>query len=87
MQTESEVSEIKNEIGLSNCNLKQLMFGPLHLICRVNEINSNLWVRNGTSVQQQSLTYLQPHFSHSLVDADLLFVQVSAFFTLHVMNI
>ena len=66
-----------NFAGLSKETVKQVMFAPLHLLCRVNEIMCNVWVRNGHSVMQQSVTYMQPHFSHSLVDADLLFVQVS----------
>ena len=74
---ENEMRSVINQLDIKPVEMKQLMFAPLHLLCRVNEITNNLWLRNGTTVMQQALTYMQPHFSHSLVDADILFVQVS----------
>ncbi|XP_063722559.1 E3 ubiquitin-protein ligase UBR3-like isoform X2 [Symsagittifera roscoffensis] len=78
LDSPEEGRQLKDQIGLSKETVKQVMFAPLHLLCRVNEIMCNVWVRNGHSVMQQSVTYMQPHFSHSLVDADLLFVQFAA---------
>ena len=42
------------------------------------EIMSQMWVRNGLQIRGQAMTYIQCHFSNSMVDPDLLLLQICA---------
>jgi hypothetical protein len=37
-----------------------------------------MWVRNGLQIKGQAMTYIQCHFSNSMVDADLFLLQLCA---------
>ena len=40
------------------------------------EIVSQMWVRNGLQIRGQAITYIQCHFSNSMVDPDLFLLQL-----------
>jgi E3 ubiquitin-protein ligase UBR3 len=40
------------------------------------EIMSQMWVRNGLQIKGQAMTYIQCHFSNSMVDADIFLLQL-----------
>ena len=37
-----------------------------------------MWVRNGLQIRGQAMTYIQCHFSNSMVDPDLFLLQICA---------
>ncbi|XP_023241163.1 E3 ubiquitin-protein ligase ubr3-like, partial [Centruroides sculpturatus] len=43
-----------------------------------HEILSNMWVRNGLQIKGQAMTYIQCHFCNSMVDADIVLLQICA---------
>jgi E3 ubiquitin-protein ligase UBR3 len=58
--------------------LINLMAHPLRLQVGVYEIHANMWVRNGTPMKGQAMTYVQNHFCTSFSDADLFLIQTIA---------
>jgi E3 ubiquitin-protein ligase UBR3 len=40
------------------------------------EIMCQMWVRNGLQIKGQAMTYIQCHFSNSMVDADMFLLQL-----------
>ena len=42
------------------------------------EIMKGMWVRNGLQIRGQAMTYIQCHFSNSMVDPDLFLLQICA---------
>ena len=40
------------------------------------EIMCQMWVRNGLQIKGQAMTYIQCHFSNSMVDADIFLLQL-----------
>lgn len=39
---------------------------------------SDIWIRNGTQIKGQALTYIQANFCNSMVDMDMFFLQICA---------
>lgn len=58
--------------------LQQLMMHPLQAQVAFHEILSNMWVRNGLQIKGQAMTYIQCHFCNSMVDADIVLLQICA---------
>ena len=42
------------------------------------QIQCGMWVRNGTQIRSQAITYQQPHFSEAMLDLDVFFLQFAA---------
>lgn len=55
---------------------RKIMAHSLQVLCTIQEIQSNMWVRNGSNIQTQELAYKQSFFCTFFIDADLFLLQV-----------
>ncbi|XP_046846410.1 E3 ubiquitin-protein ligase UBR3-like [Xenia sp. Carnegie-2017] len=66
------------DIEVDHCLLVKLLDWPVCIQAAVCEIRAGLWARNGHQIFVQSAWYQQCHFSNSMLDLDIFYLQICA---------